>query len=98
MTAYWIGRAQQIDDAGYVEYGRLRAEAAKLYPQQALARGGRHVVLEGDDDFNRFVLIKFASVEAAVAYYNSPEYQLAAAVRKAASGKTSLVITEGLPD
>lgn len=98
MTAYWIGRAQQVDDAGYAEYGRLRAEAAKAFPQQALVRGGRYQVLEGDDDFNRFVLIKFPSMQAALDYYNSPQYQLAAAVRRAASGRSELVIADGLPE
>jgi len=96
MSAYWIGRAQTRDPEGYKEYGRIRAEAAKLFPQETLVRAGRYTVLEGADEFDRFVLIKFASVEAAVEYYNSPLYQQAAAIRRAASGECSLTIIEGV--
>ena len=96
MSAYWIGRAQMRDEAGYQRYGALVAEAAKSVPQQVLARRGRYKVLEGPDDFDRYVLIRFPSVEDAVAYYNSPQYQEAAAIRQAASGRCELVITEGV--
>ena len=96
MSAYWIARAQTRDPAGFKRYGELRARAALVHPQQSLVRGGRYKVLEGADDFDRFVLIRFDSMDAALAYYNSPEYQEAAAVRIAASGRCELVIAEGL--
>ena len=96
MSAYWIGRAQTRDLDGYKRYGQLVAHASPLYPQQALARGGRYQVLEGPDDFDRLVIIRFGSMDAALTYYNSPEYQEAAAIRQAASGRCELTITEGL--
>ena len=96
MSAYWIGRAQMRDIAGYQHYGKLVAEVAKTYPNHVLARAGQYKVLEGPDDFNRFVLIRFPSIEAALAYYNSREYQAAAAIRQAASGRCEVVITEGV--
>lgn len=96
MTAYWIGRAQTQDIAGYQEYGRLVAKAAPKFSYQVLARAGKYQILEGPDEFDRFVLLRFSSVDEALKYYNSPEYQEAAAVRRAASGRCELTITEGI--
>jgi uncharacterized protein (DUF1330 family) len=96
MSAYWIGRAQMRDLEGYKRYGSLVAAAAKIYPNQVLARAGKYQVVEGPDDFDRYVLLKFPSMEAALAYYNSPEYQEAAAIRRAASGRCEIAITEGI--
>jgi len=96
MSTYWIGRAQTRDPNGYKEYGGLVTAVAALYPHQVLARGGAYRVLEGDDRFDRFVLLRFPSMEAALAYYNSPQYQRAAAIRRAASGACELVLTEGV--
>lgn len=95
MSAYWIGRAQMRDLDGYRKYGELVARAATIHPHQVLVRGGRRQVLEGADDFDRYVLLKFPSMEAALTYYNSPEYQEAAAIRRAASGRCQLAILEG---
>jgi uncharacterized protein (DUF1330 family) len=96
MSAYWIGRAQVLDVAAFQRYGKLVTEAATLYPYDALARAGRYKVLEGPDGFDRFVILRFSSMEAAGAYYNSPEYQAAAACRRAAAGRCEIVITEGI--
>jgi uncharacterized protein (DUF1330 family) len=96
MSAYWIGRAQTRDPAGYKRYGELVAKASQIYPQEVLARGGRAVQLEGETVFDRFVIIRFGSMEEAERYYRSPEYQEAAAFRHAASERFDLVITEGV--
>lgn len=96
MSAYWIGRAQTRDPEGYKAYGALIAAAAPAFPYQPLVRGAGYQVLEGPDDFDRFVVLKFPSSEAAIAYYNSPEYQQASAIRRAASGRCELVICNGV--
>jgi uncharacterized protein (DUF1330 family) len=96
MSAYWIGRAQAKDPVGMKEYGRLVAHATSIYPNQALVRAGAYKTLEGPDDFDRFVLLKFASMEAALTYYNSPEYQAAAAVRRASCDRCELTLVEGI--
>jgi uncharacterized protein (DUF1330 family) len=96
MSAYWIGRAQAKDPVAMKEYGRLVAHATSVHPNQALVRGGAYKTLEGPDDFDRFVLLKFASMEAALTYYNSPEYQAAAAVRRASCDRCDLTIVEGI--
>jgi uncharacterized protein (DUF1330 family) len=83
------------DIDGYRRYSELVREASQIYPQQVLARAGKYHVLEGQDIFDRYVLIRFGSMEEALTYYNSPEYQAAAAIRQAASDGCDLVITEG---
>jgi uncharacterized protein (DUF1330 family) len=96
MSAYWIGRARTRDPDGYKRYGELVARASQVYPQEVLARGGRYKVLEGEGLYDRFVIIRFGSMEEAERYYKSPEYQEAAAYRHAASERFDLVITEGV--
>jgi uncharacterized protein (DUF1330 family) len=96
MAAYWIARAQMRDLVGYQRYGGLVAKAAESYPNEVLARAAKYQVLEGPDDFDRYVLLRFPSMEAALRYYHSPEYQEAAAIRRAASGRCEIVIAEGI--
>lgn len=96
MSAYWIGRAKTRDPAGLKPYGELVARASQIYPQEVLARGGAYKVLEGEDLFDRFVIIRFGSMEEAERYYRSPEYQEAATIRHAACARWDLVITEGM--
>jgi uncharacterized protein (DUF1330 family) len=96
MSAYWIGRARTRDPEALKQYGALVAKASSIYPQEALVRGGRYELLEGEDTFDRYVVIKFGSVEEALIYYHSPEYQEAAAIRHAACFKCELAIVEGI--
>lgn len=96
MSAYLIGRAQSRDADGMKRYGALVAKASLLYPNQALVRAGGYKILEGPDDFDRYAILRFPSMEAALTYYNSPEYQDAAAVRMASTGRCETVIVEGL--
>jgi uncharacterized protein (DUF1330 family) len=96
MSAYWIGRTRVRDREGMKRYGELVQRAAALYKPEALVRGGPGVVLEGSADLDRHVLLRFSSVEQALRYYHSPEYQEAAAIRHASSDQSELVIVEGL--
>jgi uncharacterized protein (DUF1330 family) len=98
MSVYWIGRAQARDPEGYREYGLRVAAAAKAHPYDALVRGGAYKILEGEDEFNRFAVLRFEDMQAALRYYNSPEYQAAAAIRRAASGRCELALVQGLQD
>jgi len=96
MSAYWIGRAQVVDPEGFKRYGALVREAAAIYPNGVLARAGRYRVLEGPDEFERHVILRFPSMQAAEDYYHSPEYQRAAAIRRVAAGRCEIVIVEGI--
>ena len=65
------------------------------YGGKVLARGGRYQIMEGPDKFHRFVVIEFPTLEQAVACFESPEYQEAAAFRRAGGGVVENVIVEG---
>lgn len=56
-------------------------ETMAPYAPEILVLDERSQVMEGSAPFPRTVIIKFASREAAIAWYNSPEYQAARALR-----------------
>lgn len=93
MTAYWIARVNVTDEAAYGEYAKLAGPAIAKHGGRFLARGGRHITLEGAE-YPRNVVVEFPSVEAAKACYDSPEYQEAFTFAKNAADRL-LVIVEG---
>jgi uncharacterized protein (DUF1330 family) len=76
MTAYWCSRVHVIDAETYAKYAALAGPAIEKYGGVFLARGGRQVILEGGN-YERSVVARFPSLEAAEACYNSPEYTAA---------------------
>jgi uncharacterized protein (DUF1330 family) len=60
-----------------------------------LARGGALTVLEGHWEPNRLVVIEFASVDAARAWYDSDDYREARTVREGA-GTWNMVVVTGI--
>ena len=64
------------------------------YGGRFLVRGGTADVLEGDWPQRRRVIIEFPSMEAARAWWDSPEYEKPKAMRRAASNGR-LVLLEG---
>jgi uncharacterized protein (DUF1330 family) len=95
MSAYWLARCKINDPVEYKKYtDRVPAIIAK-FGGKVLARGGNHQIMEGTDRFHRFVVIEFPTMEQAVACHRSPEYQEAAAFRRAAGvGEVEQVIVE----
>jgi uncharacterized protein (DUF1330 family) len=67
-----------------------------LYGGRYLTRGGETNVLEGDWTPERFVILEFPTMEQARAWWSSPEYAEAKALRQAIA-TTRMVLTEGLP-
>jgi uncharacterized protein (DUF1330 family) len=94
VTAYLIARVHVTDPAAYEGYKKLAAEAIQKHGGRYLARGGRTVTLEGDDEARRVVIVQFESLERAKAFYDSADYQRAIEARKgAATGQ--FVVVEG---
>ncbi len=93
MTAYWFSSADVIDEAALAEYAKLARPAIEGHGGRYLARGGRHVTLEGRAQ-QRHVILEFDSFEAAQACTDSPEYQAALAFAKKAVVR-DVVIVEG---
>jgi uncharacterized protein (DUF1330 family) len=95
MAAYWVARAKIIDPVQYKKYTDLVPAIVQRYGGTILARGGRYKINEGPSDFHRFVVIEFPTLEQGVACFESPEYQQAAAFRRAGGGIVENVIVEG---
>ena len=66
------------------------------YGGRFVARGGERVVLEGEDDGLRLVLIEFPSLDDARAFYNSPEYAALKRLREGA-GEAQFIAIDGYP-
>jgi uncharacterized protein (DUF1330 family) len=96
MPAYLIADIDVTDPEGYAEYRRTVGESIAAFGGRFLARGGRTVSLEGDWKPKRLVIVEFPSMERLRAWYDSPEYAPALALRKRAS-VSSLVMTEAIP-
>ena len=92
-SALWIGHILVTDAEAYGRYARLATDAIAAHGGVFLARGGRHVQLEGADR-PRNVVARFPSLEAAVACYNSPEYQAALEHARGAAVRELSVVEE----
>lgn len=95
MTAYWMARANPRDLTLLQQYADILSEVGGRYPFKPLARQERFVELEGNRHFEQYYLHEFPSLEAALAMYNSPEYQRATATRQAACDGCEIVILDG---
>ena len=96
MPAYVIVNVTVRDPARYDEYKRLATPAVSAYGGRYLARGAPVEAREGAWAPSRLVILEFPDLERARAWWESPEYAPAKALRQACAD-TELVITEGLP-
>tara|TARA_B100001175_G_C19354946_1_gene564229 strand:+ start:329 stop:613 length:285 start_codon:yes stop_codon:yes gene_type:complete len=94
MPAYWIGRANIVNQEKAKAYMPLTAATVKKFGGKYLARGGNHISKEGED-YKRNVIIEFPSMELAEAAYESEDYRQA---RKVLDGGMDrlFVIVEGV--
>ena len=95
MPAYWLARSTITDPVAYKKYTDRIPDIMKRYGGTVLARGGRYRIMEGPEDFHRFVVIEFPTLEQGVACFESPEYQEASIFRRSGGGIVELVIVEG---
>lgn len=91
MGALWIAHVTVTDAEAYGKYAELAGPAIAKHGGEFIARGGRFVQLEGKER-PRNVVAKFPSVDAAVACYNSPEYQAALNHARGASERELMVV------
>ena len=94
MTAYVIAEVEVTNPEGYKPYTQLVPASIALYGGRFLARGGAAEELEGDWPKLRRVIIEFPSMEAARAWWDSPEYARPKEMRRANS-KGRLILLEG---
>ena len=91
MAALWIAHVSVTDAEAYGKYAELAGPALAAHGGEFIARNARYVQLEGKER-PRNVVARFPSVEAAVACYNSPEYQKALDHARGASERELVVV------
>ncbi len=95
-SAYVIANVRVTNPQQYEEYKRLSSSIAmKACGAEVCVRGGKTEVLEGDWTPDRLVVLKFASLEQAQAFYDSPEYEAAKQAREGAA-EMRMVLVEGV--
>lgn len=85
MTAYVVAQMHVTNPEIYEEYKKLSGPAVAAYGGIFLTRGGAMSFLEGENDAERTVIIAFPDAAAARAWYDSPQYRAARALREGAS-------------
>ena len=90
---YWIGRVDVHNEEGYKPYAAANGAIFKKYGGRYVVRGGKHTGVEGQAR-SRNVVIEFANFDAAMACYNSPEYQ-ENIKRRTPHSIAELVVVEG---
>jgi uncharacterized protein (DUF1330 family) len=95
MSAYVIANIEVSDPDGYRASADQVSETIALYGGRYLARGGTCEVLEGDWKAERVVVLQFPTIDAARAWYGSPEYQAILPLRQASS-RGQVLIADGL--
>lgn len=93
MPAYWIAHVHVTDEEAYGHYAALATDAIAAHGGEFLARAGRHRQLEGRDRA-RNVVVRFPTLEAAVACYESDAYREALSHARGAAER-DLVVVEG---
>jgi len=93
VPVYVIGEADIINPEGMKAYGPMIVAAVKKYGGKYLARGARPQVLEGGPAHN-ILIIEFETADAARAWYASPEYQAAKAVRQGNSNLRLILVED----
>lgn len=94
MSAYLIADVTVTDPEQYAVYRQLSTKAMEAHGAEVCVRGGQVTELEGDWSPTRIVVLKFPSVDAAQAYYDSVEYTAARDARVGAAAMR-LIIVDG---
>ncbi len=95
MAAYLIVQVDVKDPVRYDAYKRMVPPSLEKYGGRFLVRGGRTHTLEGGWAPQRFVMVEFPSVELAKAWWDSPEYAEARALRWA-TAESMMIVAEGI--
>jgi uncharacterized protein (DUF1330 family) len=92
MAAYVVVNVDVRDPAEYETYKRLAPPSIAAYGGRYVVRGGAVNVLEGGWVPKRLVILEFPTVEQARAWWASPEYAPAKALRQACAHSDLLVV------
>ena len=96
MSAYIVADIEIHDRERYETYKGMAPASIAQYGGRYLTRAGETNVLEGDWTPKRFVILEFPTLEQARAWWSSPEYAEAKALRQSIT-TTRMILTEGWP-
>ena len=97
MPAYLISQITVRDAATYERYKQLAPPSIAVYGGRYVVRGGATETLEGSWRPPRLVILEFPSIERARAWWNSPEYAAAKALRQTCAD-TEMLVVDGLSE
>ena len=92
MSAFVIVEVTITNPEPYAAYRDLAGASVARHGGRFIVRGGEVTTLEGDWNPQRIVVVEFASVDAAKAWYFSDDYQDALRVRQANSVGKALIV------
>jgi uncharacterized protein (DUF1330 family) len=95
MSAYVIVEVEILDPQRYENYKQMVAPSLQPYGGKFIVRGGHVETVEGNWSPKRLVILEFPSVAKAKAWWGSPEYAEAKALRQA-TARTQMILAEGL--
>ena len=96
MPAYVVVQISVEDPLAYEQYKVLAPPSIAAYGGRYVVRGGRSEVLEGAWQPPRLVILEFPTRGQARAWWNSPEYAPAKALRQQCA-QTEMLLIEGSP-
>jgi uncharacterized protein (DUF1330 family) len=94
MPAYVVVQITVDDPVAYDQYKAMAPPAIAKYGGRYLLRGGSVKILEGDWDPGRFVILEFPDAESAQAWWDSPEYAEAKALRNSCA-RSQMILADG---
>ena len=95
MAAYVVVQIVVEDPKTYEQYTTLAPPSISAYSGRYVVRGGRSEVLEGSWRPERLVLLEFPTPEQARAWWSSPEYAPAKALRQRCARTEMLLVEAG---
>ena len=94
MSAYLFANVSVTNPEQYEGYKKWSSQAMQEHGAKVLVRGGAVEVIEGDWSPERVVVLEFANMDKAKAFYNSETYGKARAARDGAA-IMRMVLIEG---
>lgn len=94
MAAYIIVEIDIHDPTQYEAYKRMTPASIAVYGGRFTVRGGATEMLEGNWNPKRIVVIEFDTADKAKAWWSSPEYAPAKALRQRIA-TTKMILVEG---
>jgi uncharacterized protein (DUF1330 family) len=93
MRGYLIANLDIHDQPTFQRYREEVVPLIARYGGRYIVRGGEVESLEGDLGFKQLIVLEFPTLDAARAFYHSPEYQPVKAIRlRSAASEVALVV------